>query len=416
MPPIDVLFIHQNMPGQFRHLAPAIANIPGYRVLFLTRREGITIPNVISAVYKVPEVTEKSPELFARPVENSVRFGRQAALAALDMKKRGVNPKLIIVHPGWGEALFMRDVWPEAKILTFAEYYYREQGGDIGFDPLFPKSPNILFNARMMNANLLLSHEAADALISPTHWQKSRHPEFLQQKTRVIFDGVDTERVKPVADARFALPNGRVLDMSSEVITYCARNLEPHRGFHVFMKSLPQLLAARPQAEVVVVGGTEVSYSPKPPAAFASWKEKLEQEVSLGEHASRVHFVGKLPYADYLSLLSISSAHLYLTYPFVLSWSCVEAMAAGCMMIASDTSPVREVIKDGENGLLFPFFDEGKLVETVCRALDDRALSGRLRANARATVVKSYDLRDCLRQQLLLVQELIHGPVASRVH
>lgn len=414
MPSIDVLFVHQNMPGQFRHLAPALAKIPGFRVFFLTRREGVTLPNVVSAVYKVPEVEEKSPERFARPVENAVRFGRLAATAALDMKKRGINPRVIIVHPGWGEALFLRDVWPQAKIVTFAEYYYREHGGDIGFDPLFPKTPNILFNARMMNANLLLSHEAADALIAPTHWQKSRHPEFLQEKTRVIFDGVDTSRVQPMPDARFTLPDGTTVDRSDEVITYISRNLEPHRGFHVFMRSLPALLKARPNARVVIVGGSEVSYSPRPPAGHESWRSMLEGEVDLGADKARVHFLGKLPYSDYLSLLGVSSAHIYLTYPFVLSWSCVEAMAAGCAIVASDTAPVREVIRDGENGLLVPFFDNERMIEAIGRIIDDRALSARLRANAREAAVANYDLRACLRDQLLLVHELVSDGQPAR--
>ena len=293
--------------------------------------------------------------------------------------------------------------------MTYGEYYYLADGGDIGFDPLFPARPEGLARARMMNTHLLLAHEQADRILSPTLWQKARHPALLQDRIEVIFDGIDTTRVKPDRDARFALDNGTVLTARDEVITYVARNLEPHRGFHVLMQALPQLLAARPDAHVVIVGGEEVSYSPAPPPPHTSWKAKLLGEVELGAAAARVHFPGKLAYRSYLDLLAVSSVHLYLTYPFVLSWSCLEAMAAGCLIVASDTGPVREVISHGDNGLLFPFFDGAALVETVCSALDDPARGIRLRQAARETVVERYDLRQCLVAQARLIERVLQA-------
>ena len=409
----DILFIHQNMPGQFRFLAAALAKLPQIRVFFLTCRPGVQIEGVVSAVYPRPEAKQLSEEAFARPLEASARYGRAAAKAALELKAKGVAPRLIVVHPGWGEGLLIRDIWPEARILSYAEYYYQPSGGDTGFDPMFPVSANGLATARMMNANLLVSHEQADALLCPTHWQKQRHPPMLQDKIEVIFDGIDTTRVCPDALARFTLPDGSVLTAANEVITYVARNLEPHRGYHIFMRALPRLLKARPNATVVIVGGEEASYSPKSPAPHASWREMLAAQVDLGAAAARVHHIGKLPYGDYLSLLRVSSAHVYLTYPFVLSWSCLEAMAAGCLMVASDTGPVREVITDGANGLLFSFFDTDALVATVCRALDDPARGQALRAAARQTAVAGYDIKDCLAAQLRLVERLIDQPLIA---
>ena len=406
----DIVFIHQNMPGQFRYLALALAQMPQNRVFFITRREGVELPGVTSVVYPIAEGGEKSAEPLARPFEASSRFARAAAGAALDLRRQGVRPRLVFIHPGWGEGLLIRDVWPEARIVSYAEYYYQPVGGDIGFDPLFPATAPGYFNARMMNANLLLAHEAADVLLSPTQWQKSRHPALLQNRIEVIFDGIDTSRVTPDPAASFTLPDGRVLTRGDEVITYVARNLEPHRGYHVFMRALPQLLAARPNAQVVIVGGEEVSYSPVPRDGHASWRAKLAGEIDLGADAARVHHIGKLAYGDYLALLRVSAAHLYLTYPFVLSWSFMEAMAAGCLVIASDTAPVREVARHGENALLFPFFDGAAMVATIVAALDDPERGARLRAAARATVVENYDLRDCLKRQLDLTARLLALP------
>ena len=199
-----------------------------------------------------------------------------------------------------------------------------------------------------------------------------------------------------------------MLTAKDEVITYVARNLEPHRGFHVFVEALPKLLAARPDARIVVVGGDERSYSPPPRGDHDSWRSALMAGVDLGPAADRVHFMGKLAYADYLALLQISGAHLYLTYPFVLSWSCLEAMSAGCAIVASDTAPVSEVITHEQNGLLVPFFDSDALVASVCRILDDPALSRKLRQSARETAVTRYNLADCLTKQLAFVDSVLN--------
>ncbi len=409
MQPTTILFVHQNMPGQFRHLAAELAKNPAYRVVFLTRREGVTMPGIVTARYPLKEAPPSPAEPLVRSIAQSVNFGSAVAKAAMDMTKKNIVPDLIIAHPGWGEALFLRDAWPNAKIVTYAEYYYQPFGGDIGFDPLFPRTLQGVCNARIMNANLLLSHEAADAIISPTHWQKSRHPQFLQDKTTVIFDGIDTARAAPHVDASFALGNGTVLTAKDEVITYVARNLEPHRGFHVFVEALPKLLAARPNAQIVVVGGDERSYSPPPRGGHESWRSALMSEMDLGPAGDRVHFVGKLAYADYLSLLQISGAHLYLTYPFVLSWSCLEAMSVGCAIVASDTAPVSEVITHEQNGLLVPFFDSETLVASISRLLDDKVLSQRLRQSARQTAVSHYNLADCLTKQLAFVNSVLES-------
>ena len=409
----EILFIHQNMPGQFRFLAAAFGLSSQYSVTFLTRREGVDLKGVRTVHYPAPEDRRETSEALLAPVEKVLRFGRAVLEAGLKLRQSGYVPHLIVAHPGWGEALFLRDVWPSAKIITYGEYYYQPDGGDIGFDPLFPVTPEGLARTRMMNTHLLLAHAQADAILSPTQWQKSRHPDFLQPRIETIFDGIDTTRAKPDPAARFALPDGRMISAEDEIVTYIGRNLEPHRGFHVVMRALPELLARRPNAQIVIIGGTEVSYSPNAPKPHESWKDYMLAQVPLGDSADRVHFVGKLLYRDYLSLLQLSSAHLYLTFPFVLSWSCMEAMAAGCLMVGSDTAPVREVITHGENGLLFPFHDVDALIDTVCTALDDQERGARLRAAARQTIVERYDLRHCLTRQVQMIERVLRGQAST---
>ena len=305
-----------------------------------------------------------------------------------------------MAHPGWGEALFVKDIFPRAPLLNFCEYYYGGVGSDIGFDRQEELTLDAVCRARARNANLLLSLEACDAGVSPTNWQRSRHPAALRDKIAVIFDGIDTQVVKPAKKAQFTLPDGSVLTRDDEVVTYVARNLEPYRGYPNFIRALPRLLELRPKARVVIVGGDEVSYG-KPPEGSPNWREHMAKEVALDP--ARVHFTGKLGYAQYLSLLQVSSLHIYLTVPFVLSWSCMEALAAGCLVLASDTAPVKEVIADEVNGLLVDFHSPGAIAERAAAALAaGKSLDG-LRKIAREQVIDRYSLAKCLPRQVRLV-------------
>jgi glycosyltransferase involved in cell wall biosynthesis len=264
----------------------------------------------------------------------------------------------------------------------------------------------VVLRARARNAHLTLALEASDAAYTPTQWQRSLHPTPLQPMIDVIFDGIDATAIYPDPAARFVLPSGRVLSTEDEVVTYVARNLEPYRGFPTFMRSLPALLARRPQAQVLVAGGDGVSYG-MPPAGYPNWRERLLAELP-GLDLSRVHFLGQLPYRAYLSLLQISCVHVYLTVPFVLSWSCLEAMAAGCLLVASGTPPVEEVIAHGHTGTLVDFFDPAALADQVAALLAGRGdpTQAHMRAAARQTVLDRYALPDCLARQMRLVRSL----------
>jgi glycosyltransferase involved in cell wall biosynthesis len=237
-----------------------------------------------------------------------------------------------------------------------------------------------------------MAFESADWGHTATQWQKSLHPPHMQARLSTLHEGVDTAVVRPQADARFALPGGRTLSAKDRIVTYVTRNLEPYRGFHSLMRALPLLLRRDPEVEVVIVGGDEIGYGAPPPPG-STFREAMLAELDGQLDLSRVHFLGPLDYGHYLSLLQVSSAHVYLTYPFVLSWSFIEALAAGCLVVGSATAPVLEVLEDGVNGIAVDFFSAEAIADGIQKALSDRKLGRTLRSAARRTAVDRYDLR-----------------------
>jgi len=416
---MNLLFLHQNFPAQFRHIAAHFAADPAHRVVAVGERDNLKRavasaplhppihPRIELCPYAAPPPSGKASHPWLQGYDAAVRRGLTAAGLVAQLKESGFRPDVIVAHPGWGEALFLRDVFPDARLVLYAEYYYRAAGADVGFDPEFPAAADDLFRLRIKNSTQWMSIENADLLVAPTHWQQSRFPLLVQERIRVVHDGIDTGLVAPNPSAQISLVTaGITLGAGDEIITYVARNLEPYRGFHVFMRSLPALLKLRPKARVLIVGGDHVSYGTKP-ADGRTWRRTMLEEVGSHIDASRVHFLGRLAYADYLRLLQISTVHVYLTYPFVLSWSLLEAMSVGCMVVGSRTAPVEEVIRHGENGWLVDFFDHQALAEKVAEAIGQRNSLTQVRAAARQTVVDQFDLRTrCLPQQVALLQEL----------
>lgn len=396
-----LLFVHQNFPGQYKHLAPAFANEPGNQVVCVGETDNIARaagmhPKVQLIPYAKPEGAGKQTHHYLRGMEAAVRRGQAVARVALDLRKRGFRPDVICAHPGWGEALFLKDVFPEAKLQVYLEFYYRAHGSDMNFDPEFPSNFDDQFRVRIRNGTQLLSLEAADAAISPTEWQRSQFPALMRDRIDVIHDGVDTAAIAAHGQSgavTFAIPGAdRVLRAGDEVVTYVARNLEPYRGFHSFMRALPMILNARPEAQVVIVGGDEVSYGRTLPDG-ETYRQRMMKEVGDKLDLKRVHFTGKLPYVKYLDLLRLSSVHVYLTYPFVLSWSLIEAMASACCLVASRTPPVQEVIVDGRNGRLVDFFSPQEIADTVIATLRHPESCRQMRAQARVDACERFDLR-----------------------
>lgn len=395
---MKILLVHQNFPGQFRHLGPALA-ARGHEVLALTD-EGNNRPGPIRlARYRTPGSVADIPPIARDHARHAMR-GLAAARAARQLRERhNYVPDVILGHIGWGETLFLGEIWPEARMLAYAELMYRTRGHDVGFDPEFPADDNARISTLARSAHLIQAMVQADAAIAPTRYQADSFPPNMRDKITVIHDGIDTERLAP-RPASLTLPGGRTLRHGDEVLSYVARSLEPYRGFHVFMRALPAVLAARPELQVVIVGGDGVSYG-RMPDEGTGWRQKLLGEMGDRLDLSRIHFTGRLAYGDYVDLLHVSRCHTYLTYPFVLSWSLMEAMAADCQIIASDTAPVREMIQDGVHGRLVPFPDSTALAQALLRALAPDPQAASLGAAARAHILARYDLHlHCLPRQI----------------
>ncbi len=405
---MNILFVHQNFPGQFRHMAIALAADPRNKVAALCINEpAYPTPGVAVARYRPSRGSSPNIHPLAVDVETKLIRGEAAANAAQELKRRGFMPDLIVGHPGWGEMQFITDVWPRARTLHFLEFYYRPEGYDFAFDPEFgADSLQGRMRLRAKNANLLASLDQMDWGYSPTHWQKSSLPPAYLDKVSVIFDGIDTSFITPDPNAVFELPDGRALKAGDEVLTFVNRNMEPYRGFHVFMRALPDIQKERPEAVTLIVGGEDVSYGSRPRDG-GSWKDVMLREVGERLDLSRVVFLGRIPYPSYRQLLRVSRVHAYLTYPFVLSWSMLESMAAECLVVASATPPVQEVIRTGENGVLVDFFDVPDWVRKLSRALAKPGEYSGIRRQARADILARYDLQGvCLPEQLKLLKRV----------
>jgi len=376
-----VLVVHQNFPGQFGHLAMTWAARPGWDVRALAHE---TAPGLAGfhrlARYRLARQAHAHQHPYLRQMEAATLHGQAAARAMLDMRRSGFIPDVIVAHPGWGETLYAKDIYPNAGLIHLCEWYYSADGADLGFDPEFPTTLDDRTRIRTWNALHTLNLTHCDAAVSPTRWQRSRHPAIFQSKIAVQHEGIATDRLRPDPTASFETCSGVQLSAGAPVITYVARNLEPYRGFHVFMRALEHIQRVHPDCHALIVGGDATSYGQRPKNS-SNWREHLLREVKLDP--LRTHFLGRLAYADYVRVLQVSAAHVYLSYPFVLSWSLLEAMACGALILGSDTAPVREVIQNGVNGRLVDFFDPQGVAEQVLDSLDPSAMSCALRAQAR---------------------------------
>ena len=412
---MKILFIHQNFPGQYKHLAPRLARL-GHHCVALTLR--VTEPRTWHGVrvipYDVPRRRGQALHPWLVDLDSKVTRGEACWRAARALRDRGYAPDVILAHPGWGESLFLRDVWPDARLGLYCEVYHLSGWPHAGFDPEFPSREPAAEPLRMRLKNLgnRLHFEAAHAGISPTRFQADTFPTPFRDRITVSHDGIDTVTARPLPEARLEVAGAGTLSRSDEVITFVNRNLEPYRGYHVFMRALPRLLRDRPRARVLIVGGDEVSYGARPPRG-QTWKQVFIDEVRGDIPESdwaRVHFLGRVPYARFLRLLQVSRVHVYLTYPFVLSWSLLEAMSCGAAVVAGDTAPVREVVTHDETGRLVDFFDGDALVAEVGALLEDEAARQALGAAARDLVRARYDLQTiCLPCQLAWVGEVAAG-------
>jgi len=405
-----VLFVHQNFPGQFRHLAAALAQA-GHEVRALAIVPRLELPRVTTLKYTPARSSTRGIHPWAVDFESKVIRAEACARKMTELDRAGFVPDLVIGHPGWGETWLVKQVWKATRMLSFQEFYY---GADLDFDPEFSGGgPENAWRFCLKNACLLPGLDSMDWGLSPTEWQRAQFPAKYQDRISVVFDGIDTELVCPRSLDSLSLGTPKLtLSRGEEIVTFVNRNLEPYRGYHSFMRALPRLFELRPKARVVIVGGDETGYGAAP--EHGSWRQKFFAEVRERVDTERIHFVGKLVYGTLIDLFRITTCHVYLTYPFVLSWSMLEAMSAGALVLGSRTPPVEEVIVDGENGLLVDFFDTEAIACRLAEVLETRERFDSMRRAARRTVVERYALRPCLEKQIALAHAVCKGELPPK--
>lgn len=406
----SALFVHNGWPGRFAPIAEMLLQ-RGWECVLLNGPTGTDIKGARTTRWRLADpLTNKNP--LTRKAEADILQGVGAATAAKNLAGSGFAPDLIIGHPGWGEMLFLREVFPAVPQIQIGEFYYHSRGADVGFDKEFETADDLREQARVHARNLALSLSYLDAarIVCPTPFQASLLPAQLRDRVAIIHEGIDTKRARRIEGAKLPLANGVELTADQPVVTFINRYFEPMRGFHVFMRALPDFLARAPTAHVVMVGSDEsLGYGQKAPGG-QTWKQFMMRELEGRLDPSRVHFIGPVPYDMLLKVFSISSAHVYLTYPFVLSWSLLDAMACECLVVASDTAPVRDVVTDGVNGRLVDFFDPAALSDQLVEACANPGAYSAMRRAARATVVERCERAT----ELLKWQALIDATLADR--
>jgi glycosyltransferase involved in cell wall biosynthesis len=405
-----ILIIHQNFPGQYRHLVGALI-ARGDEVQAIGAPHAPGMAGVSCFRYRLPSVGAV-PAVHPWAQDFQVKVIRAEAVLRLlsERSDQIVRPDLILGHPGWGELLGIKDHWADVPVLHQLEFVYQLQGADTGFDPEFPIDLGSQTRLRLRRATQLMAFHDLDWALAPTHWQATTAPAVFRDRVSVIHEGIDTTAIAPRLCSHVNLEKrGLRFEPGDEVVSFVARNLEPYRGFHTFLRALPLLQKLRPRAHVILVGGEGVSYGP-PPAQGGSWKQVLLAELEGQLDLGRIHFVGQVPHPVLHDLFRVCACHVYLTYPFVLSWSLLEAMACGAVVIGSDTPPVAEVISHGVNGLLVDFFSHEALAERMAEVLADPAAYRALALEGRRTVQQHFDLHGiCLPRQLALVDWLAAG-------
>jgi glycosyltransferase involved in cell wall biosynthesis len=408
-----ILFAHNSFPAQFAHLAAKLAADPAHEVVFLSSTAHKRIPRVKLRRITATRKASASTHYYLQPLENAVLLGQAAFRECEKLIREGFRPDVIYAHAGFGPGLFLRDVFPDVPLIGYFEWFYKSERSDADFLARGGLSPDIRLRIRMRNAGLLLELTQCDCGVCPTAFQRSQFPPEFQRKLVTLHDGVDTEYFKPGEERggrpRIPIPD---LPVDAPIVTYTARGLEPYRGFPQFLQAIALIQQRHPAIHAIIVGSDRVFYSPSAPAGKTYKALMLERLPDLDHR--RLHFVDFLDLKSYRSVLQASAVHVYLTVPFVLSWSLIEAMATGCTIVASDTAPVREVIAHDVTGLLADFRSPSAIADRVMQALSDPTLACRLGAAARARAVDRFALSSLLPRQLALLKGVAERGAAQR--
>lgn len=416
---MNILFVHQNFPGQYLHIINSLSEDKSNTMvgLGINPIKGYLPKNFSYFQYEPRRGNSEEIHPFALEIETKCIRGEACADAACQLQKQGFTPDIICAHPGWGESLFLKDIWPQSLLISYQEFFYQSEGFDYRFDPEFYREEikwEQRAKVRMKAACIQMALEASDWNVTPTSFQKSSFPSLWRDKISTIHDGIDSNQAKPNPLVQpFDISEHKTLYPEQPIVTFINRVIEPYRGCHTFIRAIPAILAKEPTAEIVVVGAEHGQSYGISPNSGKSWKQIFLEEIDGAYNPEQVHFVGTLAYQRYLQLLQLSAVHVYLTYPFVLSWSCLEAMSCGCPIVGSSTPPVEEVLKHGQNGLLCDFFNPEELAQSVQVLLEDRILAKKLGCAARETILKKYSLKTCVNNHINLIKLVKGGSIVS---
>jgi glycosyltransferase involved in cell wall biosynthesis len=401
---MHVLFIHQNFPAQFGHIASYLVQRKGYRCTFASEHPPGSWAGIEKIQYTIRGGATQQTHYCSRSFENAIWHSHALyeALAA----RPDIKPDLVVAHSGFLTTVFLRELY-DCPTINYFEYYYHTTGADMDFRPDFPYPAINRLRAHARNANLLLDLENCEIGYSPTRWQRGLFPAMYRTKIRTIFDGVDTTiwRPQPGLPRRIA---GRVVPDDTKIITYVSRGMESIRGFDIFMKAAKLLGERRKDVVFVVVGEDRICYGGD--ADFTGGKSFKEWVLARDDYdLSRFVFTGPIPIGALAELFAVSDLHIYLTVPFVLSWSLMNALACGTIVLGSDTPPVREMIEHGKNGLLVDFFDHEKIAEMASQVLDQPRAYKPLGQAGIAMIHDHYSLDVCLPRMLALYEDAVHA-------
>ena len=411
---MKILFIHPNMPGQYKHLARILAENKNNKVVFITKEKpDINIPNVTKVEYRSTREVQPETHRYLINFERAIFQGQEVWRICNQLKAKGFTPDIVIMHPGWGDGMFIKDIYNGVSCLSFLEFYYNAYGGDVNFmRPDYIKTAPVEKSidddarVRIKNACNLFNLEICDWGVSPTHWQNIQNPEVFRNKISVIHDGIDTDVVVPPKGNESVTVGNKVLTAKDEVITYIARNFEPYRGFPTAIRAFKEIQRRRPNAYILCIGADGVSYGASPPHGQTFRRMMLEETQP---DMNRLHFLGYLKYDDMLNVLKISSAHFYLTVPFVLSWSMMESMASECVILGSNTPPVMEVLEHERNGIIVDFYDHMNIADWVDKIFAHPTRMKHLGKAARETILDTYSLKKLLPLHLKLINDVAAG-------
>ncbi len=402
---MDYLFLHTGFPNQWQSLAADLARDPGNRVVMATAAAHARVPGVETLPLRPARDVSRRTHHYARGLEMAVLNGQAVWRALAPLKGEGFRPAVIGAHAGWGTGLFAREQFPEARLLGYFEWFYDGHGPTTAAVNDRPPSEDDRLFLRMKNAPIVQDMVNADAGLTPTRFQQQQFPALFRPRLSVIHDGIDTERFAPGDGGALSLPGHDLAD-AREILTYVGRGMEPMRGFPQLMRALSLLQPRRPGLHAVIIGGEPVVYGRHLPDG-RTWREKMLAELPLD--TARLHFTGPLDYPAYRRCVQAGDVHVYLSRPYVLSWSLLESMSMGALVVGSDTAPVREVLRHRENGLLAAMDDPVALAGCIEEALENRDRLAPLRQAARESIVSNYALPDCLARRRRLLARLIDG-------